>query len=202
MRGEDNAPLVDGRDALANFAKHLRVLFGSRIADGVWHIDGGGAGLDCHAHHLDQKIAIGAGGVFGRELDVFDVLERQADGFARQVQRLLASDLELVLEMQVARCQEDVDARAVGKLQGAGGHLDIFRLGASQRRDARLANSLGDGGDGREVALGCHGETGLDDVHAQVFEGMGHGELFLRGHAAARRLLAVAQRGVEEEYVI
>jgi len=31
---------------------------------------------------------------------------------------------------------------------------------------------------------------------------VGHGELFLRGHAAARGLLAVAQRGVEEDYVI
>jgi hypothetical protein len=31
---------------------------------------------------------------------------------------------------------------------------------------------------------------------------MGHGELFLRGHAAAGRLLAVAQRGIEKNYMI
>ena len=95
-----------------------------------------------------------------------------------------------------------MDAGAVGKLQRAGGHLDVFGLGAGQRRDARLANGLGDGGDGREVALGGHGEAGLDDVHAQILQGVGHGQLFLRGHAAAGRLLAVAQRGVEEDYVI
>ena len=33
-------------------------------------------------------------------------------------------------------------------------------------------------------------------------KGMGHGELFLRGHAAAGGLLAVAQRGVEKVNVI
>ena len=52
--------------------------------------------------------------------------------------------------------------------------------------------------DGGEIALGGHGETGLDDVHAQVFKGMRHGELFLRGHAATGRLFAIAQSGVEE----
>jgi hypothetical protein len=31
---------------------------------------------------------------------------------------------------------------------------------------------------------------------------VGHGQLFLRRHAAAGGLLAVAQRGVEEDYVI
>jgi hypothetical protein len=31
---------------------------------------------------------------------------------------------------------------------------------------------------------------------------MSHGQLFLRRHAAAGRLLSVAQRGVKEEYLI
>ena len=104
--------------------------------------------------------------------------------------------------MQIARRQKDVDAGAVGKLQRAGRHLNVFSLGAGQRRDARLANGLRNGGDGREVALRGHGKAGLDDVHAQILEGVGHGELFLRGHAAAGRLLAVAQSGVEEDYVV
>ena len=66
----------------------------------------------------------------------------------------------------------------------------------------RLADGLRDGGDGGEVAFRGHRESGLDNVHAQVLEGMGHGELFLGRHAAAGRLLAIAQSGVEERYVI
>ena len=186
----------------AHFAEHLAVFFGRGVAHGVGHVDGGGAGFDGDAHHLDQKVAIGAGGVFGRELDIVDKRAGQAHGFAGAVERLLAADLELVFEVQVARGEEDVDAGAVGKLDRAGGHLDVFLLGARQGGDARLANGLGDGGDGGEVALRGHGKAGLDDVHAQIFKGVGHGELFLRGHAAAGRLLAVAQGGVKKGYVI
>src|ERR1035437_2927772 len=40
----------------------------------------------------------------------------------------------------------------------------------------------------------------LEDL--EDLQGMRHGQLFLRHHAAARRLLAVAQRGVKEDNVI
>ena len=202
VRGEHDALRIDGRNALAHFAEHLAVFLRGGVAHGVGHVDGGGAGFDGDAHHLDQKIAIGAGRVFGRKLDVVGQRARQAHRFAAELERLGAADLQLVFQMQIARRQEDVDAGAVGKLQRAGGHLDVFGLGAGQRRDARLAYGLGDGGDGREVALRGHGKAGLDDVHAQVFKGMGHGELFLRGHAAARGLLAIAQGGVKKDYVV
>ena len=180
----------------------LAVFLGRGVADGVGHVDGGGAGFDGDAHHLDEEIAIGAGGVFGRKLDVVGKRAGQAHRLAAELERLRAADLQLVFEMQIARRQEDVDAGAVGKLQRAGGHLDVFSLGAGERSDARLADGLRDGGDGGEVALRGHGKAGLDDVHAQIFKGVGHGELFLRGHAAAGRLLAVAQGGVEKDYVV
>ena len=202
VRGENDALLVDGRNALAHLGEHASVFVRSRVAYGVGHIDGGGAGLDGHAHHLHQEVALRAGGVLGRELNIIHQRARQAHRFGGLIQRLLAADLQLVLQMQVAGSQKDVDAGAVGELQGAGGHLDVFGLGAGQRGDARLANGLGDGGDGREVALRGHGEAGLDDIHAQIFQGMGHGQLFLRRHAAAGRLFAVAQRGVEEDNAI
>ena len=95
-----------------------------------------------------------------------------------------------------------MDARPLGKLQRPGRHLDVFGLGAGEGSDARLANGLGDRRDGSEVAFGGHGETGLNDVDAQIFEGVRHGEFFLRGHAATGRLLAIAQSGVEECNVI
>jgi hypothetical protein len=175
---------------------------GGRIANRVGHIDRGRAGFDGHAHHLDQEIAVRAGGVLGRKLDVVNQRAGQPHRFGGQVQRLLAADLQLVFQMQVARSQKNVNAGAVGKLQRAGGHLDVLGPGAGQGGDARLANGLGDGRDGGKVALRGHGEAGLDDVHAQILQGVGHGELFLRGHAAAGRLLAVAQSSVEEGYVI
>jgi hypothetical protein len=49
-----------------------------------------------------------------------------------------------------------------------------------------------------EVAIGGDGEPGLDHVHAKAVELLGQAQLFLHIHAAARRLLAVTKRGVED----
>src|SRR5208283_29531 len=49
-----------------------------------------------------------------------------------------------------------------------------------------------------EVTLRGHGKAGLDHVHAQPVELTGHAQLFFQIHAAARGLLAVAERGVED----
>src|SRR5450432_4782357 len=93
-----------------------------------------------------------------------------------------------------------MDARAAGLalLEGPGGALDVGRHAAGQRRD--LDVHLGThGAHGLEVALGRDGEPGLEDVHAEVAELVRHAQLLGHGHAATGRLLAVAQRGVEDE---
>ncbi len=192
VRGEDDVCSVDGGNALTHLGKHAAVFLGGGVANSVWHVNGGGSSFNCDADHLDKEVSVGAGGIFRRELDILDVGAGETNGFGGEVESFLTADLELVLEMQIAGGEEDMDAAAVGELQGASSHFDVFGLRAGKGSDARLADGLGDGGDGREVALGGHGEAGLDDVHAQVFEGMGHGELFLRGHAAAGRLFAIA----------
>jgi hypothetical protein len=200
VRRKHHALLVDRGNALAHLAKHLPVLFRRGVAHRVGHIDGGGAGFDGDAHHLHQEIAVGAGRILGRKLHVVAPASAPGAPTRRKIQRLGAADLQLVFEVQVARRQKDMDARAIGKLQRPRRHLDVLGFCARQRRDARLANGLRNRGNGRKIALRGHGKAGLDDVHAQVFQGMGHGELFLRGHRATRRLLAVAQSGVEECY--
>ena len=53
-----------------------------------------------------------------------------------------------------------------------------------------------------EVAGRGDREAGLDDVHAEVVEGVGDLELLGEVHAGAGRLLAVAQRGVEDQDAI
>ena len=50
-----------------------------------------------------------------------------------------------------------------------------------------------------EVALGGDREAGLDHVDAHGLEHLGDPELLGDGHRAARRLLAVAQGGVEDD---
>ena len=70
MRGENDTFRIDGRDALADFAKHLSVFLGGRVTDRIRHVDRGGSGLDGYADHVDQKAPVRASRIFGRELDV------------------------------------------------------------------------------------------------------------------------------------
>ena len=71
--------------------------------------------------------------------------------------------------------------------------------GAGKGADHAVLDLLGDLADRAEVALGSDREPGLDHVHAHLLEHLGDLELLGDGHRGARRLLAVAQRGVEDD---
>ncbi len=92
-----------------------------------------------------------------------------------------------------------MDAPALGVLHGFAGAVDVGVDGAGEARDGRVLHAAGDGGDGLEIAVGGDGEPGLDDVDAHAVEALGNLELLLEGHGGAGALLAVAQRGVEND---
>ena len=77
------------------------------------------------------------------------------------------------------------------------GAIDVRRDRARQARDDRPAHGAGNGAHRLEVAVRGDREAGLDDVHAKAIELLRQPQLLGRGHAEARRLLAVAQRRVE-----
>ncbi len=149
-----------------------------------------------------RKSGSDAGRVFGRELHIVHIGARQANRGVGLFQRLRPRDLQLVLQVNVRAGEEYVDARAVRPFQRSRGRLDIFAAGAGKGGDARAAHLAADAADGGKVAGRRDREAGLDDIDAQGFERMGHAQLFRGGHAAARGLFAVAQRGIEEENAI
>ena len=71
-------------------------------------------------------------------------------------------------------------------------------------RDSTIGcvTAAGDAPHGLEVALGRGGEAGLDHVDAELLELARDHELLLDVHRRARRLLAVAQRRVEDLYPV
>jgi hypothetical protein len=92
-----------------------------------------------------------------------------------------------------------VNARAGRSLESSGGGVDVLVHAAGQGGDAGTVNLGGDTLHGFEISLGGDGETGFDDVHSEAFKLMGDDELFVGVHAAAGRLLAIAQSGVKDE---
>jgi hypothetical protein len=95
-----------------------------------------------------------------------------------------------------------VDARALRVAHRLPRALDVGGIGARQAGDHRSMDLAGDRLHGFEVAGRGDREARLDDVDAQPRELVGDLELLGRVERDARRLLAVAQRGVEDQYLV
>jgi hypothetical protein len=88
--------------------------------------------------------------------------------------------------------------RMSGRLHGLPGALDVHAARAGETADDGLFELLGDRAHRLEIAIAGDREARLDHVHPQPLELASERELLLEVHAAARRLLAVAQRRIED----
>ena len=91
-----------------------------------------------------------------------------------------------------------MDPHVVAVPQGFPGTIDILVTTAGQAADGRAPHSIGDLAYRFKIAHGSDRKSGLDDVHAQIDQRLRNFELLAQIHAAARRLLAVAQGRVED----
>jgi hypothetical protein len=104
-----------------------------------------------------------------------------------------------VLDVDVRRRDERVDARPGRVAYRLGGRFDVRRLSASEPGDHGAADLAGDRANRLEVARRRDREAGFDDVHAEPRQLVGDLELLGRVERDARRLLPVAQRRVEQQ---
>jgi hypothetical protein len=94
-----------------------------------------------------------------------------------------------------------VDPAVLRGAQRLAGQIDVA-LGAPRQCGDHRPPDLGrDLAHAAVVPLRRGGEARLDDVHAERVELPGESDLFLGGQAVAGCLLAVAERGVEDEDV-
>ena len=105
---------------------------------------------------------------------------------------------QLVLAVDGAGGEEDVDAGPLGVADRLPGAVDVGLAAAGQSADDRAADVAGDFPHRLEIAGRGDGEARLDHVDAQLDQRLGEFHLFGQVHAGAGRLLAVAERGVED----
>ena len=181
-------------------------LLGDGVADGIGDVDGARAGVDDRLQHLAHVVEVRPRGILGRELDVLAVSARVFDGLHCRLQHLGAALPELVLQMDVRRRHEGVDARAARVLDRLPRPVDVAQADAAETADdgraLERAHLLGHLAHRPEVLVRGDGEAGLDDVHVQAGELPRHLELLLRVHRKARRLLAIPERRVEDDYPV
>jgi hypothetical protein len=85
------------------------------------------------------------------------------------------------------------------RLAGPG---DVLRRRARQAADDRLRHFRRDRAHRLEIAIGCDREARLDDVDAHLLEVPRDLDFFRAGKRRAGALFAVAQRRVEDSYVV
>ncbi len=200
---------VHGQDHVAHLGheavqavEERGVLVGHRVADGVRDVDRRRAFLDRRGDDLGGVLELGARRVHRRELDVVDEGLRVRDRGAGLVQDVLAGRAELVDDVDVRRRDERVDARSLRVAYSSGGGLHVGRLSSSEAGDDRAIDFAGDRLDRFEVAGRGDREAGFDDVDAEAGELVRDLELLAGVQRDAGRLLAVAQRGVEDADVV
>ena len=189
---------LDPADGLPQVPDDGGVVARHGVADRVRDVQRRGPGLHRLLDDFGQEVQFRPGGVFRRELHVLDQIAGAADALDGPADDLLRRHLELELAVDGTRGQEDVDARPGGVLHGEAGPVDVGRVAPGQAADDRPVDLPRDRLDRLEVAGRGDGEAGLDHVHAQVAQRPSHVQLLGQVHAAAGRLLAVAQRGVED----
>ena len=190
--------VLQGRDLHVEPLDELTPLVGSGVADRVGEVDGRRPRLDAAVQHMGQVVRLRARRVHGGVLDVF----LEGFGQPRHAHRALV-DLglghpQLPFAVDGRGADEDVDAGTLRLGERLGTGADVLLEAAAEAGDDRPLDLLGDGRDGGEIAGGAVGEAGLDDVDAEPCQLVGDGQLVLGAEGHARRLLAVAQRGVQD----
>ena len=185
------------RHPLANGDEHPPVFVRHRIADGVRQVDGGGARRDRGLHAFAQIINRSAGRVHRRPFDILDQVASLLHRGGDDLQHLRLALAHLMRQMDRRRGNEGMDAAPTRVSHGFAGAGDIAGNGARQTCDDRVPGVSGDLRDRFEITDRSDREAGFDDIDSHVVEHLGDFDLLLEGHGGAGALLAVAQRGVE-----
>src|SRR5216683_150061 len=104
--------------------------------------------------------------------------------------------------MDGAGREEHMNAWPVRLAQRFPGTVDVVRVTACQAADDRSFDLAGNRLHRLEVAGRGDGEAGFDNVHAKVLERMSHFQLLGKVHAGPGGLLAVPQRGIEDDQAV
>ncbi len=168
----------DAADVVTQIPKQLPELIGHRIADRIGNIDCGRASLDDRLHHLREEIHLRAGGILGREFDIIAVFARDFHAFHGATDDLLLRHVELVLTVNGAGGQKDVQTAPRGRRQSARSQFDVLARAARQPRDDGFAYLAGNRVDRFPVTAGGSRKARLDDIYAQIRQRTRHTQLF------------------------
>ncbi len=171
-----------------------------RVADGVGHIDRGRAGFDHRRQHLDQEFGLGADRVLGGELDVVAQLTARR----RTALMPVSSTCSRLMLSLCRRCSGLVARKMwmrflLRRLESRAHGLDVRRLRAGEAADrsARALPSAIARTASKSPSDAC-GKPASSTSTPSSASACAMRSFCAPAHREARRLLAVAQRRVED----
>ena len=99
-------------DILTQIGNQPAKLLWRRIAHGVGNINRGGSGLNRNTDDLYQKIRVAASSILRAKLHILAKAAGILHHVTHRLQHIIAAHAQFVFHMDVAGCQEGVDARA------------------------------------------------------------------------------------------
>ena len=181
--------------------EELADLVRGRVADRVGQVDRRGAGVDRRFDDPAEEIAIAARRILRRKLHIVGELPRAARRRRRSASRhCLARDAQLALEVQIRRGEERVDPRAARPARArapprrcpAAGSGRARRSPAAAPRAPPAASPSASAGEAIGKPASMMSTPSASSARAMR-------QLGRHVHRKAGRLLAVAQRGVEDD---
>src|SRR5207244_8872815 len=167
-------------------------------ADRVRQVDDVGPRGDRLTADARDEAWVGAGGVLARELDLVGLRSRKGNGPGSLRDDLVGLEAQLPLHVDRAGGEEDVQTGAPRMGRRLRARVDVLASRPAERGDRRAASDAGDRLNALEVSWGRRREAGFDHVHPEALELLRDLRLLVRLQGDARRLLAVAKRGVED----
>jgi hypothetical protein len=191
--------LVDVGDAI-NEVPHDAGVVGRRgVANRIRDVNCCGADGDGRLHDATEEVRLRPCCILRGELDVVAVAAGPLNAGDGPLDDLLLGHAKLEFAMDGAGRKKYVNPRVRSFLKRLAGTVDILVVAPCKAADCRAAHRAGNSLHRLEVAWRGDGKSRLDHVDAQIHQRLGHFELLFVVHAAARRLLAVAERRVEND---
>ena len=191
--------------------EEVAVLLRGHEADGVRDVERRRARFDHLGEEQGEKFRVGSPGVLRGELHVRRHARRVGHRLARVNDALVARDLQLVLQVDVARRKERVDAVARGVLDRKEGSLDVLLRSPGEASDAHrpvrplvlhVANLLRHSAHRVKVARRGDREPCLAHVHAEEAQHASDLQLLAKIQSRPGRLLSITKGSVEDDKAV
>ena len=176
----------------------LIILLRQTVARGVRDIYHCGPGLDHSLHHLGEVFIVRASGILAIKLHIVHKPLGVLCGGDGLFEDMLTVGVKLIQDMLVAGADTRMDTLVLGILQGLEGHVDVVLHSACQCTNHRPCHRLRNLNHRMEVTRTRYGESRLNHVHAELFQGFRHLDFLYRVQLASRYLFTVPERRVED----